>query len=150
MFWHQLVRLSRQDHVTIFVSTPFMNETERCNRNSLMHRGLVLAVGSSNELHPVQGEATLEDAFVAHLQAADLTTQAAQAETMPHQSNRTALPSNRLALLWTVAEALKSCGPNCSQFRWPAWPFSSSCCRIVAFAFNAGSTSLIQCTGVYP
>src|SRR3989344_4664711 len=79
LFWRQLVQLSRQEQVTIFVSTHFMNEAERCDRISLMHRGRVLAVGSPGALQAEQGAACLEDAFVAHLQAADSTVQAAQA-----------------------------------------------------------------------
>ena len=79
LFWRQLVELSRRERVTIFVSTHFMNEAERCDRISLMHRGRVLAVGSPEGLRQAQGAATLEDAFVAHLQAADHTVQAAQA-----------------------------------------------------------------------
>ena len=79
LFWRQLVQLSRQEQVTIFVSTHFMNEAERCDRISLMHRGRVLAVGAPGALQAEQGAACLEDAFVAHLQAADSTVQAAQA-----------------------------------------------------------------------
>ncbi len=79
LFWRQLVQLSRQEQVTIFVSTHFMNEAERCDRISLMHRGRVLAVGTPQGLQQAQGAASLEDAFVAHLQAADTTVSAAQA-----------------------------------------------------------------------
>jgi ribosome-dependent ATPase len=42
-FWELLVELSRQHGVTIFISTHFMNEAERCDRISLMHAGKVLA-----------------------------------------------------------------------------------------------------------
>ena len=38
-FWRTLIDLSRNDGVTIFLSTHFMNEAERCDRISLMHRG---------------------------------------------------------------------------------------------------------------
>jgi ribosome-dependent ATPase len=55
MFWRHLVRLSREEQVTIFVSTHFMNEAERCDRISLMHRGRVLAVGTPAELTAQQG-----------------------------------------------------------------------------------------------
>lgn len=41
-FWHDLITLSRKDGVTIFISTHFMNEAERCDRMSLMHAGRVL------------------------------------------------------------------------------------------------------------
>ncbi|MDU7255276.1 MAG: ABC transporter ATP-binding protein/permease [Escherichia coli] len=46
MFWQLMVDLSRQDKVTIFISTHFMNEAERCDRISLMHAGKVLASGT--------------------------------------------------------------------------------------------------------
>ena len=42
-FWELLIELSRQQSVTIFVSTHFMNEAMRCDRISLMHAGTVLA-----------------------------------------------------------------------------------------------------------
>jgi len=41
-FWQFLIDLSRNDKVTIFISTHFMNEAERCDRISLMHAGKVL------------------------------------------------------------------------------------------------------------
>ncbi|MEO1736733.1 putative ABC-type multidrug transport system ATPase component [Salmonella enterica subsp. enterica serovar Typhimurium] len=50
MFWQLMVDLSRQDKVTIFISTHFMNEAERCDRMSLMHAGKVLASGTPQEL----------------------------------------------------------------------------------------------------
>jgi ribosome-dependent ATPase len=42
-FWRLMIELARRDHVTIFISTHFMNEAERCDRISLMHAGRVLA-----------------------------------------------------------------------------------------------------------
>ena len=63
-FWRTLIDLSRDDGVTIFLSTHFMNEAERCDRISLMHRGRVLAVGAPKELVKERGSATLEDAFI--------------------------------------------------------------------------------------
>jgi ribosome-dependent ATPase len=71
MFWRLLRDLSRRDAVTIFVSTHFMNEAERCDRVSLMHAGRVLAVGTPEELRRQKATARLEDAFVAYLEAAD-------------------------------------------------------------------------------
>lgn len=79
LFWRHLVRLSRDEQVTIFVSTHFMNEAERCDRISLMHRGTVLAVGSPQDLRLQHGAPTLEEAFIACLEAADTTVQAARA-----------------------------------------------------------------------
>ena len=55
-FWELLVDLSRNRGVTIFVSTHFMNEAERCDRVCLMHAGRVLAQGRPREL--ARGAAT--------------------------------------------------------------------------------------------
>ena len=41
-FWRILIDLARREKVTIFISTHFMNEAERCDRISLMHAGRVL------------------------------------------------------------------------------------------------------------
>ncbi len=68
MFWDYLIKLSREDRVTIFVSTHFMNEAERCDRISLMHRGRVLAVGTPEELKRNRNEDTLEEAFIHYLE----------------------------------------------------------------------------------
>ena len=69
-FWRTLIDLSRDDGVTIFLSTHFMNEAERCDRISLMHQGRVLAVGAPKELVKQRGCATLEDAFISYLKEA--------------------------------------------------------------------------------
>ncbi|CAL8978300.1 Ribosome-associated ATPase [Rhodoplanes serenus] len=66
-FWRTLIDLSRDDGVTIFLSTHFMNEAERCDRVSLMHAGKVLAVGAPAALARERGTASLEDAFVSWL-----------------------------------------------------------------------------------
>ena len=69
-FWRTLIDLSRNDGVTIFLSTHFMNEAERCDRISLMHAGKVLAVGAPGELVKERGSASLEDAFISYLEEA--------------------------------------------------------------------------------
>jgi ribosome-dependent ATPase len=63
-FWRSLISLSRNDGVTIFLSTHFMNEAERCDRISLMHQGRVLAVGAPQALCAERGKASLEDTFI--------------------------------------------------------------------------------------
>lgn len=70
-FWNLLTELSRDDGVTIFISTHFMNEAERCDRISLMHAGRVLAMGVPEKLVAESGRETLEDAFIGHLEAAE-------------------------------------------------------------------------------
>tara|TARA_R110002110_G_scaffold5945_7_gene30035 strand:- start:1111 stop:3858 length:2748 start_codon:yes stop_codon:yes gene_type:complete len=69
-FWQYLIGLSRNDEVTIFISTHFMNEAERCDRISLMHAGRVLAVGAPHDLSAARGEGTLEETFVDYLREA--------------------------------------------------------------------------------
>src|SRR5690606_28179423 len=69
-FWRMLGELSRQDGVTIFVSTHFMNEAELCDRISLMHAGRVLVSDTAEAIKRAKGAATLDDAFVAYLQEA--------------------------------------------------------------------------------
>jgi ribosome-dependent ATPase len=70
-FWRILIELSRDEGVTIFISTHFMNEAERCDRISLMHQGRVLATGVPAELVRESGAGTLEEAFIRHIAAAD-------------------------------------------------------------------------------
>ena len=67
MFWWHLLKLSREDKITIFVSTHFMNEAARCDRISFMHKGRVLAVGTPAELAARQNAPDLEEAFVQYL-----------------------------------------------------------------------------------
>ncbi|MBV9828707.1 MAG: ribosome-associated ATPase/putative transporter RbbA [Alphaproteobacteria bacterium] len=69
-FWSLLIDLSRNEHVTIFVSTHFMNEAQRCDRISLMDSGRVLATDTPAGLVERRGTATLEDAFIAYLEEA--------------------------------------------------------------------------------
>ncbi len=66
-FWRTLIDLSRDDGVTIFVTTHFMNEAERCDRISLMHAGKVLAVGAPLDLVKERGGESLEDTFIGYL-----------------------------------------------------------------------------------
>ncbi|WP_203140580.1 ribosome-associated ATPase/putative transporter RbbA [Marinobacter mangrovi] len=69
-FWEQLIRMSREDGVTIFISTHFMNEAMRCDRISLMHAGQVLDSDAPRALMDKRGSTTLEDTFIAYLRDA--------------------------------------------------------------------------------
>ncbi len=69
-FWRLMVELARRDKVTIFISTHFMNEAERCDRISLMHAGRVLTSAAPADIVVQRGAATLEEAFIGHLQEA--------------------------------------------------------------------------------
>ncbi|WP_109241327.1 ribosome-associated ATPase/putative transporter RbbA [Klebsiella michiganensis] len=95
MFWQLMVDLARQDRVTIFISTHFMNEAERCDRISLMHAGKVLASDTPQALVEQRGSASLEEAFIAWLQeAADAAqppdVQAAPVPAMEHKAESVA------------------------------------------------------------
>ncbi|MDG9852609.1 ribosome-associated ATPase/putative transporter RbbA [Pseudomonas nitroreducens] len=69
-FWELMVELSRNDGVTIFISTHFMNEAERCDRISLMHAGKVLDSDTPQGLIDKRGLPTLEATFIAYLEEA--------------------------------------------------------------------------------
>jgi len=119
-FWRTLIDLSRNDGVTIFLSTHFMNEAERCDRISLMHQGRVLAVGTPRELVKERGSSTLEDAFISYLEEAaqagekkkaqaaspQTSEQAAERPTTPQESKPTPSRASRRfdpGRLWAYA-----------------------------------------------
>ena len=70
-FWRLLIELSRRDRVTVFISTHFMNEAERCDRISLMHAGRVLVTDAPATLASKHGENSLEEAFITYLKDAE-------------------------------------------------------------------------------
>jgi ABC-2 type transport system ATP-binding protein len=102
-FWRILYQLLR-DRVTIFLSTAYLDEAERCHRVALIHRGQVLTLGTPDEVkglmqgsilefrlaHPRQATAILRQAMPdatvglfgdrVHLVAADATAARRQAE----------------------------------------------------------------------
>ena len=113
-FWALLIDLSRQQGVTIFISTHFMNEGARCDRISLMHAGKVLAQDAPAALLRARGVQTLEEAFIAYLEEATAAEQgtgasanAAALESAPAQPP--APPPERwrrfsLRRLWAYAQ----------------------------------------------
>jgi ribosome-dependent ATPase len=70
-FWEILIELSRDQGVTIFVSTHFMNEAARCDRVALMDAGRVLITGTPAEIVASRGASDLEDAFILYLKEAE-------------------------------------------------------------------------------
>ncbi len=69
-FWELLIDLSRNEGVTIFVTTHFMNEGMRCDRISLMNAGQVLACDAPAKLIEARGAASLEEAFIGYMEDA--------------------------------------------------------------------------------
>ncbi|WGJ13930.1 ribosome-associated ATPase/putative transporter RbbA [Methylocapsa sp. D3K7] len=76
-FWELLIDLSRNQGVTIFISTHFMNEAARCDRIALMDAGRVLAIGAPGALTKARKCENLEDAFISYLEEAIGTRRAA-------------------------------------------------------------------------
>ena len=74
--WQLMIDLARNDKVTIFISTHFMNEAGRCDRISLMNAGKVLVTDVPSELVRKRGAATLEEAFISYLKDADASGEA--------------------------------------------------------------------------
>lgn len=66
-FWELLIELSRSDGVTIFITTHFMNEAERCDRISLMHSGKVLVTDKPESIISSRNEKNLEHAFISYI-----------------------------------------------------------------------------------
>jgi ABC-2 type transport system ATP-binding protein len=58
-FWRILYQLLRE-RVTIFVSTAYLDEAERCGRVGLMHRGKLLAIGTPGEVKRLMKGTILE------------------------------------------------------------------------------------------
>ncbi|MBA1159078.1 ribosome-associated ATPase/putative transporter RbbA [Microvirga mediterraneensis] len=86
-FWQIMVNLARQDRVTIFISTHFMNEAERCDRISLMHAGRMLVSDTPARLIQRRGVDTLEEAFIGYLEdavAEGQTSVSASGQEKPH------------------------------------------------------------------
>ncbi len=116
-FWELLIDLSRNQGVTIFVSTHFMNEANRCDRISLMDAGRVLATDTPYNLVRARGVATLEDAFISYLEEASGektsgNTAIVEAEANePAFANASAPPSplfsRRRMFAYTIRESLE-------------------------------------------
>ncbi|WP_114860247.1 ribosome-associated ATPase/putative transporter RbbA [Azospirillum brasilense] len=82
-FWEIMIGLARRDGVTIFISTHFMNEAERCDRISLMHAGRVLVSDTPAALVATRGAATLEEAFIGYLEEAVAESRDSDAAAVP-------------------------------------------------------------------
>jgi ribosome-dependent ATPase len=113
-FWEILIDLSRNQGVTIFISTHFMNEAERCDRISLMDSGHVLATDTPAGLVKARGAATLEDAFINYLEEATRQRSTADAPPPPNRTIDVAMPtatrslfSLQRLLAYTIREALE-------------------------------------------
>ena len=67
-FWELIREMAAAGH-TIFVSTHYMDEAENCGRIALMYSGKVIALGPPADLKRGMGLPTMEDVFVAMIEA---------------------------------------------------------------------------------
>ena len=64
--WTHVKSLNETDHVTVFLTTHYMDEADRvANRIAIIDHGHVVAIGSSRELKERTRTESLEDAFLA-------------------------------------------------------------------------------------
>jgi len=108
-FWELMIQLSRENGVTIFLSTHFMNEAARCDRMSMMHQGKVLAQGPPAQLVIERKANSLEDAFIGYLEEAAGKSQTTAARSEPDeataQSVHSETPSSKFSIgrVWAFA-----------------------------------------------
>ena len=62
-FWDMLYAL-RQQGITILVSTPYMDEAQRCSRVALINKGQILAIDTPQAIIQQSGQSNFEEAFI--------------------------------------------------------------------------------------
>src|SRR5258706_6649182 len=62
-FWTILYQLLK-DGITIFMTTAYLDEAERCNRVGLLHKGKLIRCEPPEEMKAATGSANLEGAFI--------------------------------------------------------------------------------------
>jgi ABC-2 type transport system ATP-binding protein len=80
-FWRILYQLLREK-VTIFVSTAYLDEAERCNRVGLIHRGKLLALGTPDEVKKLMRGTIIEIRSAEPRRATDLLRESLKGETV--------------------------------------------------------------------
>lgn len=66
-FWEMIVKLSREEGVTIFVTTHYMNEATRCDRVAMMNEGRLLICDSPEAIIKSKNVNTVEEAFIEYI-----------------------------------------------------------------------------------
>jgi ABC-2 type transport system ATP-binding protein len=74
-FWAILYQLL-QDGITIFMTTAYLDEAERCNRVGLLHRGRLIRCSAPDTMKRETGAANLEGAFIRTIHAVEGLAQA--------------------------------------------------------------------------
>jgi ABC-2 type transport system ATP-binding protein len=68
-FWAILYQLLK-DGITIFMTTAYLDEADRCNRVGLMHKGKLIRCSAPDVMRRETGAANMEGAFIATIKAA--------------------------------------------------------------------------------
>src|ERR1022692_964194 len=74
-FWAILYQLLK-DGITIFMTTAYLDEAERCNRVGLMHKGKLIRCATPAAMKAATGSANLEGAFIQTIHAVEGAVQA--------------------------------------------------------------------------
>jgi ABC-2 type transport system ATP-binding protein len=69
-FWAILYQLL-QDGITIFMTTAYLDEAERCNRVGLLHKGKLIRCSAPDVMKRETGSANLEGAFIKTIHAVE-------------------------------------------------------------------------------
>lgn len=80
-FWRILYQLLREG-VTIFISTAYLDEAERCSRVALIHKGRLCAMGTPDELKRLMHASVLEVRSAEPRRAATLLRTGLEAESV--------------------------------------------------------------------
>src|ERR1700722_13646901 len=67
-FWAILYQLLK-DGITIFMTTAYLDEAERCNRVGLMHKGKLIRCSAPDAMKRETGAANMEGAFIAAIRS---------------------------------------------------------------------------------
>ncbi len=65
--WEMVVKLSREEGVTIFITTHYLNEATRCDRVAMMNDGRLLVCDSPQEIIKSKNVNTIEEAFIEYI-----------------------------------------------------------------------------------
>ena len=151
-FWELLIDLSRNQGVTIFVSTHFMNEALRCDRISLMHAGRVLAPRSPAELIRRRGARPSRTRSSAIWSRNPRRAATAREPSRRGPPARTASPSaaERTAPAAGRVQPAPGCSPTPSAKRSrccatrSGWPSRFSAPRFLMLVFGFGITTDVE------
>lgn len=115
-FWRILYQLQQQG-VTIFVSTAYLDEAERCNRIGLLHQGRLLACDSVDGVKGLLQGALLEVGCAAPRRAVGILRSAALGSATLFGDRIHVLVEDAERGRLAIAAALRAAGIPCQELR---------------------------------